>query len=201
MPKNYAQKLRDPRWQRLRLQALNAADWSCNRCHDTLTTLHVHHRVYRRIAPWEYDVAELEVLCALCHQKEHKFLRGTNRFKQGHPYNRAEISNLLGGQTKGFLPMNNGHVVCGCFRRQYNPDAPQILLPGDLGRIIEPAELFCRQTFPVPIFVSESGNDWIYKGDFHVENWTENAVEIALHNKRAGRKDISRVIFLRAASK
>jgi hypothetical protein len=84
------------------------------------------------------------VTCAL----EHEFLRGANRFKQGRPYNRSQISNLLGGQTTGFLPMFNGHVVCGCFRRQYNPDAPEILLPGDLARIIEPAELFCRQGFP-----------------------------------------------------
>ncbi len=94
--------------------------------------------------------------------------------------------------------MHKGHVVCGCFRRQYNPDAPKILLPGDFARITEPAELFCRQSFPVPIFIyEEEHRAWTYQGDYQVENWTENTAEIALHNKRAGRRDISRVIFLK----
>jgi len=195
----YGEQLRDPRWQRVRLQALEAAGWCCSRCRDTRSTLHVHHRVYRRIAPWEYDLAELEVLCSKCHHEKHDFLRGANRFEKGQPYSRLQISDLLGGQTTGFLPMHDGHVVCGCFRRQYNPDAPEILLPGDLARITEPSELFCRQSFPIPIFIFETGSDWIYQGDFQVENWTENTSEITLHNKRANRNDISRVIFLRQA--
>jgi hypothetical protein len=95
--------------------------------------------------------------------------------------------------------MREGHVVCGCFRRQYNPDAPEILLPGDLARITEPAELFCRPSFPIPIFIFEPGSDWIYQGDFQVENWTEHTAEITLHNKRANRNDISRVVFPRQA--
>jgi len=65
------------------------------------------------------------------------------------------------------------------------------------GPLIEPAGPFCRQSFPVPIFIFETGSDWIYQGDVQVENWIENAIEIGLHKKYAGRNDISRVIFLR----
>jgi len=40
----YAEKLRDPRWQRRRLEKLDAADFHCESCGDGESTLHVHHR-------------------------------------------------------------------------------------------------------------------------------------------------------------
>ena len=196
----YSEQLRDPRWQRRRLEALNAADWRCDGCHSERRTLHVHHRAYRAVAPWEYEPSELQVLCDTCHQKAHEFLLGNRRFQPSQPYTRPDIQQQLGGETTGFLPMSKGYVVCGCFRREFNPDAPDILLPGDLKHIIEPAERFCRQSFPVPIFICETGSDsWFYQGDYQVTSWTENPREIAIHNERAGHNFVSRVIFLRPA--
>lgn len=196
----YSAQLRDPRWQRRRLEALNAADWQCRHCHSDRRTLHVHHLAYRSVPPWEYEPSELEVLCDICHRKAHGFLLGKDRFLPSRPYTRPEIKKELGGAIKGFLPVNNGHVVYGCFRREYNPDAPDILLPGDLKQIIEPAEMFCRQSFPVPIFIYETkGGGWFYQGDYQVSSWTENPREIAIHNERAGHNFVSRVIFLRPA--
>lgn len=194
----YAEQLRDPRWQRKRLETLSAADWQCSRCHSDRKTLHVHHLEYRPVPPWVYELSELEVLCEECHREAHGFLLGKERFEPRHPYTRTEIQTKLGGQTTGFLPMHDGHVVCGCFRRKYNPDAPDILLPGDLQRIVEPAERFCQQSFPIPIFICETkGDQWFYRGDYEVSSWTENAKEIAIHNQRAGHTYTSRVIFLR----
>ena len=68
----YAELLLDPRWQRKRLEALNAYNWRCDRCGSPESTLHVHHKMYRKGAkPWEYDVSELVVLCDPCHKTIH----------------------------------------------------------------------------------------------------------------------------------
>ncbi len=197
----YLEQLRDPRWQRKRLEALSAAAWRCSRCQNTRRTLHVHHREYRPVPAWEYELADLEVLCEPCHRHEHGFLRGTTRFHEGNRYSRQAIKQMLGGDTMGFLPVHDGHVLYGCFRRKFNSDAPEIILPGDLRRIVEPAERFCRQSFPIPIFLCGSeGNEWMYKGDYEVESWTENPVEIGIHNRLSERNNISRVIFLKRTS-
>ena len=69
---SYAAQLRHPNWQKRRLERLSAAEWTCQNCGDKSTTLHVHHKRYvkGRLA-WEYDDAELAVLCDPCHEEEH----------------------------------------------------------------------------------------------------------------------------------
>lgn len=42
----YIEKLRDPRWQKKRLQILERDGFACQSCYDTETTLHVHHCTY-----------------------------------------------------------------------------------------------------------------------------------------------------------
>ena len=39
----YVEKLKDPRWQRKRLEILQRDDWKCYWCKDDKTTLNVHH--------------------------------------------------------------------------------------------------------------------------------------------------------------
>lgn len=64
----YAEKLRDPRWQRKRLEILNRDSFSCVKCGDKKEQLQVHHKKYiRNIEPWEYDNDILESLCSTCH--------------------------------------------------------------------------------------------------------------------------------------
>jgi hypothetical protein len=68
--KEYLELLRDPRWQRKRLEILERDGWECTFCGDTKTTLHVHHRYYKRgKKPWEYDDEALTTLCETCHAK------------------------------------------------------------------------------------------------------------------------------------
>lgn len=68
----YIDLLRDPRWQRKRLEALEAGDWKCCHCSTTTKPLNVHHKKYRKGAkPWEYDLSELEVRCDDCHKDIH----------------------------------------------------------------------------------------------------------------------------------
>lgn len=67
--KTYAEKLRDPRWQKKRLEVMERDKFCCRRCYDRDSTLNVHHFAYRRgLAPWEYRNNELVTLCEDCHK-------------------------------------------------------------------------------------------------------------------------------------
>ena len=69
---SYWEKLKDPRWQRKRLEMLDSAGWQCEDCGAEDQTLHVHHKRYiKGRAPWEYSPVELSVLCDACHVKAH----------------------------------------------------------------------------------------------------------------------------------
>lgn len=73
----YADLLRDPRWQRKRLEVMQAAGWECELCGDDKTELHVHHKHYRKgAAPWEYRRRELQCLCKDCHRLMHSQPKG-----------------------------------------------------------------------------------------------------------------------------
>lgn len=70
--KSYFELLKDPRWQRRRLEILQRSDFECEGCCSTEKTLHVHHKIYRKGAmPWEYEDFELQALCEDCHASEH----------------------------------------------------------------------------------------------------------------------------------
>jgi hypothetical protein len=70
--KSYYELLQDPRWQRKRLEVMQAADFKCERCEAGDKTLNVHHKIYRKGAnPWEYQISELMCLCRNCHNEHH----------------------------------------------------------------------------------------------------------------------------------
>ena len=71
MGKSYSEMLKDPRWQKKRLQIMNRDDFTCRACGDKSTTLHVHHLAYMHdTAPWEYEDKFLVTLCENCHENE-----------------------------------------------------------------------------------------------------------------------------------
>ena len=66
--KSYSEKLRDPRWQRKRLEILNRSNFKCQSCNDKDSPLHVHHCWYERNAdPWSYPDDAYLCLCETCH--------------------------------------------------------------------------------------------------------------------------------------
>ena len=66
----YAAKLRDPRWQKLRLEILERDGWECQACMSKDKTLHVHHLCYElSLEPWEYNESYLLTLCEDCHKE------------------------------------------------------------------------------------------------------------------------------------
>lgn len=78
--KSYSELLKDPRWQRKRLEIFQRDDWACTRCRDTSKSLHVHHLKYiNGIAPWEYNGCLLVTLCEDCHKQAHLILAEKRR--------------------------------------------------------------------------------------------------------------------------
>ena len=72
----YLGKLKDPRWQKKRLEIFERDEWTCQICDSKETTLCVHHRVYLKDKePWEYDNSLLVTLCEDCHEEESKQIK------------------------------------------------------------------------------------------------------------------------------
>ena len=69
--KTYSEKLKDPRWQKKRLEVLSRDEWMCQLCQDNESTLHVHHFSYNPfVEPWDYDLNNFITLCESCHNYE-----------------------------------------------------------------------------------------------------------------------------------
>ena len=65
--------LRDPRWQKKRLEIFNRDNWCCRFCGAKENELHVHHVMYLTDhLPWDYPNQCLITLCKDCHFKEEK---------------------------------------------------------------------------------------------------------------------------------
>lgn len=79
---NYYEKLKDPRWQKKRLEVFERDNFTCQRCDATNKTLNVHHKVYLPDArnPWEYELEYLITLCQECHEKEKDRMQSTLEF-------------------------------------------------------------------------------------------------------------------------
>jgi hypothetical protein len=72
--KPYWEKLKDPRWQRKRLEIMQRDDFTCTRCNTATETLNVHHvRYIKGREPWEYENDLLKTLCESCHKETHEF--------------------------------------------------------------------------------------------------------------------------------
>jgi hypothetical protein len=73
MTKTYSEKLRDPRWQKKRLEILNRDGFRCIVCDSEDKELHVHHLRYSKGAsPWDYENPDLVTLCDPCHSSVEK---------------------------------------------------------------------------------------------------------------------------------
>jgi hypothetical protein len=65
----YGEKLRDPRWQKKRLEILQRDNWQCVECGETNKTLHVDHKFYEKGEdPWDCPDDLLQSLCVDCHE-------------------------------------------------------------------------------------------------------------------------------------
>ena len=69
MKKNYSELLKDPRWQKKRLQIMERDGFVCTMCGDDKSQLHIHHKKYiNGNDPWNYEDEWLATLCEDCHE-------------------------------------------------------------------------------------------------------------------------------------
>jgi hypothetical protein len=100
--KTYWEKLKDPKWQKKRLEVMQANDFCCEICGDNETTLNVHHKEYfKDHEPWEYKNEQLACLCEDCHESMHDevdILKVVCSYaKLDGPDNRTELAYLMAG--------------------------------------------------------------------------------------------------------
>jgi len=70
MPNDYYQKLKDPRWQKKRLEVFERDGFACSFCQNDETELQAHHLSYEfGKDPWDYPEEELMTLCKDCHRQ------------------------------------------------------------------------------------------------------------------------------------
>lgn len=67
---SYYELLKDPRWQRKRLEVMQECRFTCEECDATDKTLNIHHTYYLKDRdPWDYPYHALRCYCEDCHKK------------------------------------------------------------------------------------------------------------------------------------
>lgn len=65
----YSEKLKDPRWQKKRLEIFNRDEFKCVLCGDDKSSLHIHHTYYKNgVDIWDYPDDSLLTYCEFCHK-------------------------------------------------------------------------------------------------------------------------------------
>lgn len=145
---SYLELLRDPRWQKVRLETMQRAGFACERCGDKETTLNVHHKNYKRDrAPWEYEMNNYVCLCRDCHEIVHEQKETINNLL---PYIQINVADFLSGVA---AHQSNRKIIGGLHPRLFANN-----IDFHLGGIALMFSLRADQSF-IEAFVSLLRND------------------------------------------
>ena len=72
MPNDYSKRLKDPRWQRKRLEVMERDKWTCVDTLESDDPLQVHHCWYAKGGPWETPNKYLITVTEDAHNERHK---------------------------------------------------------------------------------------------------------------------------------
>jgi len=120
----YAEKLKDPRWQKKRLKILERDNWKCRECGATDKTLHVHHTQYKG-DPWEIEDVKLKTLCCDCHENEHDDNKKKSKYNEFQLCKDAieitgdELINIP-HEDLGVKTLDNPHAIWAYVQYSYN---------------------------------------------------------------------------------
>ena len=88
----YSDKLKSPKWQKKRLEIMSRDKFTCKKCGDTESQLHVHHKEYiDGNDPWDYENNMLITLCEHCHKEIE-----LEKIKYSSDFNNIEIYKSTG---------------------------------------------------------------------------------------------------------
>ena len=122
------------------------------------------------------------------------------QFELGRSYTRNEVRKRLGGDLLSNFPVHQGRVVYCCVLLTTHPDAPEVILVSNEGRMAETARRFAELKESVPVFLKQSReteSNLVYQGEFIVERYSDNREEVTYFAKRAHRLDVEGALFLR----
>jgi hypothetical protein len=103
---------------------------------------------------------------------------------------------MVGGGLQDYLPHFEGEVVAGCFSKDLNPQAPNVILPGTGPEIERWGRAFALQRSAIPVFIKQRSNEWYCMGDFRCVRIADDDITIQEHARRASRTDVTMVLFL-----
>lgn len=111
----YSDKLKNPLWQRKRLEILNRDDFTCCKCGDKETELHVHHLKYTG-EPHEAPNEDLETLCKDCHRLVEN-LRDVMTYNKNTTIKKFKGRIVLNSDERTFIynlsdPYDNVNFLC-----------------------------------------------------------------------------------------
>jgi hypothetical protein len=122
-------------------------------------------------------------------------------FRRGQSYTREQIHAEFGGEMVSYLPQKGGRIVCGCFSTDSNPDAPNEILVGghdEAGSspIERKARMLASQREPIPTFLKQTANAWVYEGKYRVRRVIEDCDYIERKQRRANRTDVTLALVM-----
>lgn len=130
---SYGALLRNPKWQKARLETMQRANFACEKCGDKDSTLNVHHKNYKPGRnPWEYELSNFICLCESCHEHIHEQKQMINNLL---PYSELDFSEIL----SGFLSEQTNSSYVGSLHPRVFPFAHEILF----GKIIAKIFAYC----------------------------------------------------------
>lgn len=124
------------------------------------------------------------------------------KLELGKLYDRREISEMLGGTYRQFLPMSNGDVIYGCFDKTLNPNAPMEVLIGS-GKIrMNNSERAVEQDKAIPIFIKENSKQFEFVGYFKAVRYSDDTQEVKEKAENVENADqIVRVLYFEEAKR
>ena len=122
----YSEKLKDPRWQKKRLEILERDGFTCQFCYETDKTLHIHHIAYHNCDPWDISSRCLITLCGECHATEQEEVKLAGR----------DLITIV--KDAGFTANDIGNICTGFIRlaEEYGDLRPHIPDATLIGKLI-----------------------------------------------------------------
>ena len=118
------------------------------------------------------------------------------RLNVGATYTREQINNIVGGGVQAFLPTKNGRVVCGCFKLDANPNAPDEVLVGPGPQRENSARTVVLQQTAIPIFLKREVGEWEYVGNYRATRYLDHEHALLAEEARARRDDVAGILYM-----
>jgi len=110
-------------------------------------------------------------------------------------YTAEEVEKLTAG-GRSYIRTKDNVVVGLAITKQKNPEAPNIVVVGDGPTIMKNAQLLVKQNEYVPTYLKLGSNQWLYKGEYRVVNYSNKSSDIEKHRKHRPRNKVTSILFL-----